>query len=167
MSTRVYLPSTVEQLAAAISNGEVSTPGRIAFAVTAGLTASAPGADQEELEYLALWDAARASLRLLAGRTGGPALRVVVAADVDLAEERDDLDRGVVKLAGPVPWRSVASVHLDGADAAEAVGAAVGAVDAADLGDLDAEFVVGSAEDYELAWYAPGEIRYLIQELGE
>jgi len=38
-------------------------------------------------------------------------------------------------------------------------------VDQADLGDDDAEFVVGSAEDSGLAWYAPGEIAYLIEDL--
>ena len=39
------------------------------------------------------------------------------------------------------------------------------AVDAADLGDLDAEFLVGEAEDHELAWYDPGEVAFLV-ELG-
>jgi len=33
------------------------------------------------------------------------------------------------------------------------------------LGDDDAEFTLGSAEDFDLAWYAPGEIRYLLEEL--
>jgi len=112
-------------------------------------------------------DAARASLRLIAAADSDtPALRVVIAADVPEARDRHDLDRAVVKVAVPVPWSAVAAVHLDGADATEAVVAAAAAVDAADLGDLDAEFVVGSAEDYELAWYAPGEIVYLLEELG-
>ena len=29
----------------------------------------------------------------------------------------------------------------------------------------DAEFVLGSVEDFDLAWYAPGEIKYLMEEL--
>ena len=36
---------------------------------------------------------------------------------------------------------------------------------AADLGDLDAEFLVGEAEDHELAWYGPSELPFLV-ELG-
>ena len=40
-------------------------------------------------------------------------------------------------------------------------------IDAADLGDHDAEFALGSAEDFDLAWYAPGEIRYLVEELSD
>ena len=39
------------------------------------------------------------------------------------------------------------------------------AIDAADLGDLDAEFLIGEAEDHELAWYDPGEVAFLV-ELG-
>jgi hypothetical protein len=66
---------------------------------------------------------------------------------------------------GVVEWSKVAAVHVDGADAAEAVREAVDVIDAADLGDHDAEFVLGSAEDFDLAWYAPGEITYLVQEL--
>lgn len=168
MSVRVYLPTTVRGLATAVRDGEVRPVGGTAFAVTPSLAASAPGADTEELEYLAMSDAARASLRLIAGSDPAlPALRVVIAADVaGEVRYRDDLDRAAATLSGPVPWGAVASVHLDGADAAEAVSAAATSVDAADMGDLDAEFVVGTAEDFELAWYAPNEIVYLLAELG-
>jgi hypothetical protein len=168
MSVRVYVPTTLRGLAAAVRDQEVSPLRGTAFAVTGELTRSSPEADTEELEYLAMIDAARASLRLIGAQSEDtPSLRVVVAADVDgEVRERNDLDRAVVTLSAPIPWRAVAAVHLDGADAADAVAAAVAAVDAADLGDLDAEFVVGSAEDFELAWYAPGEIVYLLGELG-
>lgn len=168
MSVRVYVPATLSALAVWVRDQQIAPLRGTAFAVTPELTASAPGADTEELEYLAMVDAARASLRLISGAAENtPALRVVVAADIDgEVRERGDLDRAAVTLAGPVPWLSVAAVHLDGADAADAVSAAAAAVDAADLGDLDAEFVVGSAEDFELAWYAPGEIVYLLSELG-
>ena len=64
-------------------------------------------------------------------------------------------------------WSAVAAVHFDGADAMPAVRDAVAAIDAADLGDDDADFAVSSAEDFDLAWYAPGEIRYLLEELTE
>jgi hypothetical protein len=139
-------------------------------------------------------DASRASLRLLAavdeesgdgrrdGRTGSnfpsgdveaagptaePLLRVVVAADVNdsAVQPRPELDRAVVAVAGTVGWSQVAAVHIDGADAGPAVREAVAVIDAADLGDDDAEFVLGSVEDFDLAWYAPGEVVYLVEEL--
>ena len=167
---RVYLPATVSGLRAAIDAGEVPARSGVAFAVTSSLRGEYPQWSEEELEYLAMTDASRASLRLLAASgPGEPALRVVVAADVDDqgVTPRPDRDRAVVALSGgPIPWRRVAAVHLDGADAGAAVRAAAEVIDAADLGDDDAEFTLGSAEDFDLAWYAPGEIRYLVDELG-
>lgn len=166
---RIYLPSTVSGLLAAVSAAEVPVRSGVAFAVTDSLRSEYPGWSEEELEYLAMLDASRASLRLLAASDPDePALRVVVAVDLDdaLATPRPGADRAVVAVTGgPVPWRRVASVHLDGADAAPAVRAAAQVIDAADLGDGDAEFTLGSAEDFDLAWYAPGEIRYLLEEL--
>jgi len=123
-------------------------------------------------------DAARASLRLLAmagsaassGESDaavevGAAIRVVIAADAESVAVNPDGEASSVLVDGPIAWRDVAAVHLDGADAAEAVRAAVAVVDQADLGDPDAEFLVGGAEDFELAWYVPDEIAYLIEEL--
>ncbi len=166
---RIYLPSTVSGLRSALLAGGVPVLSGVAFAVTGSLRAEYPGWSEEDLEYLAMLDASRASLRLLsASDPTEPALRVVVAADVDEAQAtpRPDADRAVVAVTGgPVPWRRVAAVHLDGADAAPAVRAAASVIDAADLGDDDAEFTLGSAEDYDLAWYAPGEIRYLLDQL--
>jgi len=117
---------------------------------------------------LAMQDASRASLRLLAASGDDePALRVVIAADVgDTAvTPRPELDRAVISVSDAVLWPAVAAVHVDGADAESAVRAAAAVIDAADLGDDDAEFALGSAEDFDLAWYAPGEIRYLVEEL--
>lgn len=162
---RVYLPSTVRLLRAALDQDTIAAPGGYVFAVTEGFRAEYPGSDEEELEYLALSDAARASLRLLAADTDTDQLRVVLAADVDDATPAPELDRAVARIGAPVPWRKVASVHIDGADAAEVVEAAAAAVDAADLGDLDAEFAVGEAGEVDLAWYAPSEIRFLLQDM--
>jgi hypothetical protein len=163
---RVYLPATVALLRRAVAEDRFSPVGGTGFAVTPGLRAEYPGADEEELEYLAMHDAALASLRLIAGSGDGPAIRVVLAADDRDAAERGDLDRAAVRLAGTVPWPAVAAVHLDGGDAVAAVRAAADAIDAADLGDPDAAVVVGDAEDIDLAWYAPDEIGYLLTELG-
>lgn len=161
---RVYLPATLPILRAAVG-GVVAPVSGIGFAVTAGLRDEYPDADTEELEYLAMHDAALAALRLIAAGGAAP-VRVVLAADVpeDGVTERSDLDRAAVRLAGPVPWSSVAAAHLDGGDAAGVVRAAAAAVDAADLGDEDAAIAVGDAEDLELAWYAPGEIGHLLAE---
>ena len=54
---------------------------------------------------------------------------------------------------------------MDLPEAEHAVREAAAAVDKADLGDLDAEFLVGEAEDHELAWYGPSELPFLV-ELG-
>jgi len=168
---RVYLPATLPLLRHALADGHCRPVGGIGFAVTPGLRVEYDGADDEDLEYLALHDAALASLRLIA-TSGADPVRVVLAADtsgeaVDLAvAELADLDRAAVRLTGAVPWSAVAAVHLDGGDAADAVTAAAAVIDAADLDDPDAAVTVGNAEDIELAWYAPSEISYLLSELG-
>jgi hypothetical protein len=58
---------------------------------------------------------------------------------------------------------AVAAVHVDTEEAEYAVRQAAAAVDAADMGDLDAEFLIGEAEDHELAWYAPSEVAFLVE----
>jgi len=161
---RIYIPLTVPALRNAVIAGNVTPIGGVVFAVTDDLRAEYPAADDEELEYLAMTDASRASLRLMAA-DGTAWLRVVVAADVPNVEPIPDRDRAAGLVSGPVPWTQLASVHLDGAEAADTVRAAALVVDAADLGDDDAEFAVGSADDIDLGWYAPGEIRYLIEDV--
>jgi hypothetical protein len=56
----------------------------------------------------------------------------------------------------------IAAVHVDTEPAEPAVRAAAAVMDAADLGDPDAEFILGDAEDHELAWYAPQELPFLL-----
>ncbi|MEN3264048.1 hypothetical protein, partial [Pseudonocardia sp.] len=153
-----------------VKNGSVDPIGGTAFALTPKLRESYTSGDEEELEYAALTEAARASLRLLAvefglGEDGTPARRVVIAADLENVTLRPDLDDGAVRIAGGVPFETIAAVHVDNDEAEYAVRQAAGAVDAADMGDLDAEFLVGEAEDHELAWYGPSEVAALV-ELG-
>jgi hypothetical protein len=62
-------------------------------------------------------------------------------------------------------YQQIASVHVDLADAEPQVAKAVDVVDAADLGDTDAEFVLGDAEDHQLAWYAAQELPFLLELL--
>ena len=180
-TVRIYLPSTMSGVRRALATGTVPVAGGYGFAVTGPLRLEYPDFSEEDLEYVAMQDASRASLRLLAAieaepesaepvvdsADGEPLLRVVVAVDVtdSAVRPRPELDRAVVSVAGAVQWSQVAAVHIDGADAGPAVREAVAVIDAADLGDDDAEFVLGSVEDFDLAWYAPGEIVYLVEEL--
>jgi uncharacterized protein DUF6912 len=167
---RVYIPATVTILRALNAKGEVAAVGDTAFALTPALRESYATGTAEELEYAAMLEAARASLRLLAGELAedpDSALprRAVIAADVEGATLRPDVDYAVVRLAASVPVSQVAAVHLDNEDAEPAVRAAAAVIDAADLGDADAEFTLGDAEDHALAWYAPDELPFLIELL--
>lgn len=160
---RVYLPATSATLRTLLAARELSAP-LTAFAVTPGLREWYVDEDLEELEYAALLEAARASLRLLDGDTAAARRRVVLAADVQDAavQVRDDLDRGVVHVVTPLELGSVASVHVDDADAQPAVAAAAEAITAADLGDEAAQNRVDDAEGFELSWYATQEISVLL-----
>lgn len=166
---RVYLPSTVAMLRELVEKGEFTPVDGTGFALTPALREFYTGGSEEELEYVALLEAARASLRLLSAELdageGSAPRRAVVAADVEDAQLRPDLDTAVVRLAGVVPMSAIAAVHVDAVDAERAVLAAAKVVDAADLGDDDAEFTLGDAEDHELAWYAPQELPFLLELL--
>ncbi|AWK73354.1 hypothetical protein CBI38_19085 [Rhodococcus oxybenzonivorans] len=168
--TRVYVPATIEILHELVTESKFDPMSRTAFAVTATLREAYSSGDDEELAEVAMGEAARASLRLIAGRLaeGGDGVRfrrVVVAADVDDVTPRPDLDDAVVRLPGPVTLSQVASVHVDLAEAEPDIERAVAAIDEADLGDPDAEFVLGDAEDHVLAWYATQEISFLLELL--
>ncbi len=126
--------------------------------------------DDDELAEVALREAALASLRLLAGAAdeptaGLPPRRAVLEAEVDGATARPDLDDAVVRFAGPIGIDDVIAAYVDNADAEPAVLAAIDVVDDADLGDEDAEFIVGDAQDHDLAWYATQELPFLLELL--
>ncbi|WP_016697438.1 DUF6912 family protein [Actinoalloteichus spitiensis] len=164
---RVYVPVTVTMLRSLVDTGELRAISGTAFALTPMLRESYASGSTDELEYAAMLEAARASLRLLAAEWAEdqktPARRGVVAADVEDVRLRPDLDAAVVRLPGPVTYAQVAAVHLDDPAAEDAVRTAAEVVDAADLGDDDAEFQIGEAEDHELAWYAPQELPFLLE----
>lgn len=138
-----------------------------AFAVTPTLREAYAEGDDDELADVALREAALASLRLLAGEGTSdlPPRRAVVVAEVEGATARPDLDDAVVRLSAPVAFTDVIAAYVDNADAEQAVVPAIEAVDAADLGDEDAEFIVGDAQDHDLAWYAAQELPFLIELL--
>ena len=79
---RVFLPSTLPALAQALQAGQLGNGPVPGFAVTPALREAYASGDEEELEYAALSEAARASLRMLAEDPAAPARRVVLAADI-------------------------------------------------------------------------------------
>ncbi|GGG12515.1 hypothetical protein GCM10007304_28150 [Rhodococcoides trifolii] len=179
---RVFVPATIRMLQVLIEDREMNPISRTAFAVTPALREAYASGDDDELADVAMTEAARASIRLLAAEasdasddgvveedtTAGSAKifrRAVIAADVEAVTLRPDLDDAVVRLQSPLALDQVAAVHVDLAAAEHAVRSAVDVVDAADLGDPDAEFVLGDAEDHELAWYATQELPFLLDLL--
>jgi hypothetical protein len=167
---RVYLPGTIAMLRQLLADGKFTPVGGTGFALTPALREAYASGTDEELEYSVLLETATASIRLLAidGAEEGdadPLRRVVVVAEVENATIRPDLDAAVVKVSGPVAMTEIDAIHVDTGEAEEAVAAAMKVIDAADLGDSDAEFVLGEAEDHELAWYAAQELPFLLELL--
>jgi hypothetical protein len=157
---RVYLPSTLPQLARDLQAGEIEPVA--AYAVTPALREAYASGDTEELEYVALLAAARASLALLADDPQAPPRRVVLAAEVPDAAAITAEHPAAVAVAGPIPVAKLASAHVDDAEAIQDVAKAVAALPAAEAGDDDAEFDVDQAEGHELAWYASQELPHLL-----
>ena len=164
---RVYLPATTRTLRELVDTGELGPVPLTGFAITPQLREWYRDSDEEELEYAALLEAARGSLRLIDQDPAALPRRAVVVAEVpdDHVTLRPDLDRAVVRVTEPVPMKLVAAVHIDGADAEKAVAAAVAVVLEADLGSADARFEVDGAEGHELLWYASQEVGPLLELL--
>ena len=164
---RVYVPATLAMLQQLVADQMLHARSGTAFAVTPTLREAYAQGDDDELAEVALREAALASLRLLAGEGASPLppRRAVVLADVGDVTPRPDLDDAVVRLSGPIAFADVIAAYVDNADAEGAVLAAIEAVDDADLGDEDAEFVVGDAQDHDLAWYASQELPFLLELL--
>jgi|SRR5450756_2579746 len=161
---RVYLPSTLPSLVGILAKGEAGPAPLRAFAVTPALREAYTGGDDEELEYVAMLEAARQSLRLLNADSGAARRRVVLAADVpdsDVSWQAYDDEPATVLIASGIPVTALASGHVDEPSAEADVAAAADAITAADAGDDDASFAVDSAEAHELAWYATQELGYL------
>ncbi len=184
---RVFLPSTLPALAAVLKAGQLGPeaqpdqPGpdsldgpadlaglgpAVGFAVTPSLREAYASGDEEELEYSALTEAARASLRLLAADPAAPLRRVVLAVELPAEQVRwdpRDQEPARVLIGAPVPLARLESALVDAPEAAPDVRDAVEALPAADAGDDDARFAVDGAEGNELGWYAAQELPYLAE----
>jgi hypothetical protein len=161
---RVYLPATLSTLAYLLRAGEIGPAPVRGFAVTPALREWYASGDLEELEYVALTHAGRASLRLLAADPGAPRRRVVLAADVPdglIGHNGGFDDPTVVEIGAPVTVDRVVSGHVDEVLAMPDIADAVAALPAADEGDEDARFVVDGAEGHELLWFASQELAHL------
>jgi hypothetical protein len=160
---RVYLPATLITLRAAVSEQSgKALPAGPGFAVTPELREWYASGDTEELEYIALTLAARASLELLAGEPEAPRRRVVVAAEVEPAAVTvlatpTGGQRGHVTVNAPVGLGLIAAAHVDDESAVAAVTAAVAAP--------DDEWAAEEAADHELLWYATQELEELLGTL--
>ena len=161
---RVFLPSTIPALAAALRSGQLGPGPLPGFAVTPALREAYASGDAEELDYVALTEAARASLRLLADDPAAPSRRVVLAAELPpelIGWDADSDEPAQVTIKDPVPIKHLASAHVDDLEAKADIHSAVAALAAADAGDEDARFTVDGAEGHELGWYATQELSYL------
>jgi hypothetical protein len=170
---QVYIPATLAMLQQLVADGSLWPVNGTAFAVTPTLREAYAEGDDDELAEVALREAALASLRLLGADTSEagseqavlPPRRAVLAAEVDDAKYRPDLDDAVVRLGAPITIDQVVAAYVDNAAAESAVVRAIEAIDAADLGDEDAELIVGDALDHDLAWYATQELPFLLDLL--
>jgi hypothetical protein len=161
---RVYLPTTLTALDCLLRTGAIGPAPVRGFAVTPALREWYASGDLEELEYVAMAHAARASLRLLADDPQAPPRRVVLA--VDVPDEQIGHDGGfdeptLVEVRAPVTVDQVVSGHVDDLLAVADIAEAVAALPAADKGDDDAQFAVDGAEGHELLWYASQELGFL------
>jgi hypothetical protein len=159
---RVYLPFTLSTLANLLADGRAATTPLHGYTVTPALREWYSSGDEEELEYVAMTQAARASLRLLKDEPETPSRRVVLAADLperQVAPVAGFDEPALVEVRVPVSLADVVSGHIDEPGAVADISAAIAALEAADGGDQDARFTVDGAEGHELLWYATQELR--------
>jgi hypothetical protein len=167
VSVRVYVPTTLRGLAAAVAAGGLGPAPFLAHAVTDALQAALPGAGEEDWEYAAASAAAQTSVGML--DADEPARRVVVAVDVPAARPAsraapgEDDDPTLVEVDEVVPLRRVAAVLADSEDAEATVATAR---EAAGRSPADASRALERCLDHELGWWATQEIPVLLEETG-
>ena len=141
MSTRVYVPTTLDGLTRFVGDGGVGPAPVHAHAVTAWLRESWPEGDEEEWEYAAL-SAATDDATLALTEEDRPR-RVVLVAEVDDVTEQPDST--VVSVDSAIAMRLVVAVH-------------------ADTEDLDLTAPLDPATLDDLGWFGVQEIGDLIAD---
>lgn len=164
MTTRVYVPSAPRLLLDLMVSGGVGPVPLVGHAVTATMRSAYADTEVEDLEYLALSQAAQDSVALLG--EDDPMRRVVVAVDAEDVLPIGEPEVTVVRVDQVVPLAKVAAVHIDDADAEGAVAEARGSWTAADDGAPDAVAVLERCRDHELGWWATQELPDLLDALG-
>lgn len=138
---RAYLPVSSAQLRELAQTRRLAPP-LTGFSVTEALRATHPGTDGEELEHLALQQAAKAGLE-----SGRPV--IVVAADVDGIDSAPTAaapQAALVQVSGEVRVARVAAIHVGD----ELVGGRP---------------VLGLPGQVELSWYDTTELEHLVSLL--
>lgn len=141
MSTRVYVPTTLDGLTRFVADGGVGPAPVHAHAVTEWLRESWPEGDQEEWEYAAL-SAATDDAALALTEEDRPR-RVVLVAEVDDVAEAGDST--AVSVDSAIAMRVVVAVH-------------------ADTDDLDFQGPLDPASLDDLGWFGVQEIGDLIAD---
>ncbi|HEY1134555.1 MAG TPA: hypothetical protein VGE77_08250 [Nocardioides sp.] len=154
MTVRVFVPVTSGVLAGIVAEGRLAGPFR-AHAVTEALQEAWPDGEAEEWEYAAQ---AAAGVGSLAARGADDRpRRLVLAADVPAVRPvGDEAEPTLVEVDADLPWKRIASAHVDVEDLTPAIVAAY-------LADEDLPDVVDGVEvDHDLAWFATQEIPTLL-----
>lgn len=118
---RIYIPLNAAGLRSLEVEHALTGAPFLAHAVTEAVRAAAPTARRDEWEYAALNDAAISSAALL---TSSESRRIVAAADVtsDLLgspASADSIIESAVTILDCVPFKRIASFHVDGDEASE------------------------------------------------
>jgi hypothetical protein len=157
MTVRVYVPTTMTGLREVVRSDGVGPAPFLAHAVTDAVRGELAEAGEEDWEYAASSAAALASVGLIG--EGEPARRVVLAVDVPGYRRLDVEDPTTVEVDTVVPFRWVAAVLADSADAEDTVAAAHRAEAA---GSPEAPELLERCLDHELGWWATQEIADLL-----
>jgi hypothetical protein len=157
---RVYVPSSPALLSQVVMSGGVGPVPVAGHAVTDELRAGYPEGGEEEWEYAAMTAAAVDSIGLLTEED--PPRRVVIALDATVLPVEGGAEPTLVEVSEAVPFRDVAAVHMDSAEAERDVAAARDCWAQAERGDEQATATVERCLEHELGWYAAQEIGDLV-----
>jgi len=158
---RVYLPATAQTLAQlAASPASASAPADLvnapqtAYAVTKALASSAPGADQEELEWEAFLGATVGATALLLSDPAAPPMRVILSLDIPdgfISEISPDDDGQLSAVqVQPTDQGKLAALHVDEPNTAPLI---------ANLRkNPDSDQALEAVLDADMLWYDPSEV---------